>query len=64
MIKIQAKAQKQSKTDKESPKIYVTHRGARYVKADEVLRSKKARDQIDALANIDFKRPSTVAPSE
>ncbi len=64
MFKIQAKAQKQSETDKECPKIYVTHRGARYVKANEVLRSKKARAQIDALAKIDFKRPSTVAPSE
>ena len=50
--------------EEERPKIYVTYRGARYVKADELLRSKRAREQIDALAKIDFKRSSTVAPSK
>ena len=42
--------------EEERPKIYVTYRGARYVKADELLRSKRAREQIKALAKIDFKR--------
>lgn len=58
------RAHKQPETDEERPKIYVTYRGARYVKADELLRSKRAREQIDALAKIDFKRSSTVAPSK
>lgn len=58
------RAHKQPETDEERPKIYVTSRGARYVKADEVLRSKRARAQIDALAKIDFKTSSTVAPSK
>ena len=58
------RARKQSETDGERPKIYVTYRGARYVKADELIRSKRARAQIDAMAKIDFKRSSTSAPSK
>lgn len=58
------RARKQSETDEERPKIYVTYRGARYVKADELIRSKRARAQIDAMAKIDFKRSSTSAPSK
>ena len=58
------RAHKQSETDEERPKIYVTYRGARYVKADELIRSKRARAQIDAMAKIDFKRSSTSAPSK
>ena len=57
-------ARKQSGTDEERPKIYVTYRGARYVKADELLRSKRARAQIEALAKIDFKRTSTATASK
>ena len=62
MFKIRAR--KQSETDEERPKIYVTYRGARYVKADELLRSKRARAQIEAMAKIDFNRSSTSAPSK
>ena len=58
------RAHKQSETDEDRPKIYVTYRGARYVKADELIRSKRARAQIDAMAKIDFKRSSTSAPSK
>ena len=45
------------------PKIYVTSRGARYVKADELIRSKRARAEIEALAKLDFKRVSTAESS-
>ena len=51
-------------TDEERPKIYVTPRGARYVKADELLRSKRARAVIEAMAKLDFKRTSSDTPSE
>ena len=57
-------AREQSGTDEERPKIYVTYRGARYVKADELLRSKGARAQIEALAKIDFKRASVATASK
>lgn len=31
------------------PKIYVTRRGERYVKADELLRSKRGRAQLEKM---------------
>lgn len=34
------------------PKIYVTSRGARYVKADEVLRRSKVRKAIKKMAQL------------
>lgn len=33
----------------ERPKIYVTRRGERYVKADELLRSKRGRAQLEKM---------------
>lgn len=33
----------------ERPKIYVTKRGERYVKADELLRSKRGRAQLEKM---------------
>lgn len=50
--------------DEERPKIYVTSRGARYVKADELLRSKRARSEIDAMAKLDTKQDSTAKSSK
>lgn len=50
--------------DEERPKIYVTPRGAMYVKADELLRSKRARAQIDAMAKLDLKKAATITPSK
>ena len=41
-------------TDHERPTVYVTSRGARYVKAGELLRSKRARAVIDQVAELDF----------
>ena len=51
------KALSEQHTTGDQPKIYVTSKGARYVKADELLRSKRAREQIKALAKLDFSRP-------
>lgn len=55
---------KQSGMDEERPKIYVTSRGARYVKAGELLRSKRARAEIKAMAKLDFNRTSTDTSSK
>ncbi|MDE0085442.1 MAG: hypothetical protein OXU23_07000 [Candidatus Poribacteria bacterium] len=43
----------------EGPKIYVTSRGARYVKADEVLKSSKVRKGIKKMAQISVERKSS-----
>ena len=51
-------------TDEERSKIYVTPRGARYVKADELLRSKRGRAVVNAMAKLDFKRASSNTCSE
>ena len=45
----------------EGPKIYVTSRGARYVKADEVLKSPKVRKAIEKMAQIPVERKSSGA---
>ena len=42
------------KSDQERPQIYVTRLGGRYVKADELLRSKRGREMVDAIADLDF----------
>ena len=43
-------------TSEEGPKIYVTSRGARYVKADEVLKSPKVRKAIEKMAIFPLSR--------
>ena len=58
------KSLEQSVLDEDRPKIYVTSRGTRYVKADELLRSKRARKEIDAMAKLGTKQDSTAASSK
>jgi hypothetical protein len=41
-----------SDSPSERPKIYVTKRGERYVKADELLRSERGRDRVKAMATL------------
>lgn len=36
----------------ERPKIYVTRKGERYVKADELLRSKRGRERLAAMNKL------------
>ena len=48
---------KESASDR--PKIYVNARGGLYVKADELLRSKKVRHLIDEMVKFPFTQPST-----
>lgn len=36
----------------ERPKIYVTRKGERYVKADELLRSKRGRERLEAMNEL------------
>ena len=50
----------------ERPKTYVTRRGGLYVKADELLRSKRARDIIDKMADLSRRstQPKVEAPQE
>ena len=36
----------------ERPKIYVTKKGARYVKADELLRSKRGRARVEEMKQL------------
>lgn len=43
----------------ERPKIYVNARGGLYVKADELLRSEKARAIIEKMAKMPLKQMST-----
>ena len=38
----------------ERPKVYVTPLGKRYVKADELLRSKRGRAELEKMARLDF----------
>ena len=47
---------KESASDR--PKIYVNARGGLYVKADELLRSKKVRRLIDKMAKLPLTQPS------
>ncbi len=56
---------KRPSTNRERPTVYVTPRGARYVKADELLRSKRARAVIEQMAKLDFGiKPSGVSPKK
>ena len=46
-------------TSEEGPKIYVTSRGARYVKAEELLASPEVREIIKKMAQIPVERKSS-----
>ncbi len=49
---------KESKNQEpERPKIYVTEKGARYVDANELMRSKRGRAAVKAAAKIPVKKP-------
>ncbi len=41
---------------RERPKVYVTNSGSVYVKADELLKSKRGRAAVDKMARFNFKR--------
>ena len=59
----EATMSKESPSDR--PKIHVrTPRGGLYVKADELLRSKKARAIIDKAAKLALKRKASDGPVE
>ena len=40
----------------ERPKVYVTSSGRLFVKPEELLRSKQARDLLDEMAKLSFPR--------
>lgn len=44
----------EQRSEQERPEVHVTRFGGRYVKADELLRSKRGREVIDAIAEFDF----------
>ncbi len=46
------------------PKIYVTSRGARYVKADEALRRPKVQRAIKKMAQLFVDRDGSSTPPE
>ena len=41
---------------RERPKVYVTNSGTVYVKADELLKSKRGRAAVNKMAQFNFKR--------
>ena len=43
-------------TELERPRVYVTHSGKLFVKPEELLRSKQARDLLDEMAKLSFTR--------
>lgn len=45
-------SKKEQGTDEDRPPIYVTAKGGLYVKADELLRSKRARAVIDQMVRL------------
>ena len=45
-------SKKEQGTDEDRPPIYVTAKGGLYVKADELLKSKRARAVIDQMARL------------
>ena len=45
-------SKKEQGTNEDRPPIYVTAKGGLYVKADELLRSKRARAVIDQMARL------------
>ena len=46
---------------RERPKVYVTNSGSVYVKADELLKSKRGRAAVNKMAQF-FKQSKTAAP--
>ena len=48
-----------NQSDDSRPKIYVSQRGTRYVKADELLRSDAAKEVIDKMAKIGTSKKSS-----
>ena len=46
---------------KERPKVYFTNSGTMYVKADELLKSKRGRAAVDKMAEF-FKQRKSAAP--
>ncbi len=50
---------KRPQADPERPKIHVTRLGKRYVKAGELLRSKRGRQVLAEMAELEF-RPGPV----
>jgi hypothetical protein len=53
---------KRPSTERERPPVYVTPKGRLYVKADELLRSKRARAVIEQMAKLDFGIKSSGRP--
>lgn len=53
-----------SKPENDGPKIHVTWRGERYVKAEEVLNSKRGRELIEKTARFADTHPSPDSPPE
>lgn len=51
-------SQSASNQEPERPKIYVTEKGARYVDANELMRSKRGRAAVKAAARIPVNRPN------
>ena len=47
-----ARSRKRSPREGCKPKVHVTHKGGRYVNADELLRSPEVIEAIDAMAQI------------
>ena len=55
----------QSSETLERPRVYVTRKGGLYVKADELLRSRRARAVIEKMAKLDFgKNSSSASPKK
>ena len=50
-------------TQRERPKIYVTRSGSMYVKADELLKSKRGRAAVEKMARF-FERKKASAPEK
>ena len=52
------------KSSARKPAVYVTESGGLYVKADELLRSNAAREQIDGMAKISVKKSPSGVPKQ
>ena len=52
--------------ENDRPKIYVTERGERYVKADELLKSKRGREAVKKMATFaeEHRRRSKSSPKD
>ena len=48
-----------NQSDDSRPKIYVSQRGTRYVKVDELLKSEAAKEVMDKMAKIGTTRKAT-----